>query len=66
LEALAADADKAMVGAMLYRIPQVIDWAAWDAASINKVLRTYWLKVELGSDLRPVRAEWRLPAEYLA
>lgn len=43
-----------------------IDWDAWDAASINKVLRTYWTRIDLDTELRPVRAEWRLPAEYVA
>jgi hypothetical protein len=43
-----------------------IDWQRWDTAAIAKVLRAYWFGVDLGPDLRPIRAEWRLPAEYLA
>lgn len=40
----------------------------WDAppAAINDVLRVYWDHVQLDEQLRPVSAEWRLPAEYVA
>lgn len=43
-----------------------IDWERWDRTAINAVLRTLWEHVELGPDMRPVRAEWRIPAEWLA
>lgn len=46
-------------------VPGGIDWS-WPPESINAVLRTYWYTVELGPDMRPVRADWRLPAEYVA
>lgn len=41
-----------------------LDWS-WPSEAINRVLRAYWHHVELGPDFRPVRAEWRLPAEYV-
>jgi DNA invertase Pin-like site-specific DNA recombinase len=47
-------------------VPQGIDWAGWTPEAVNKVLRTYWHHVELGADVVPVRADWRLPAEYVA
>lgn len=47
-------------------IPQSIDWDAWPPAAINAVLRTYWNAIILGPDLLPVRADWKLPAEYWA
>jgi hypothetical protein len=43
-----------------------IDWERWGAKEINAVLRTYWQFVQLDADLKPVRAEWRLPEEYIA
>lgn len=42
-----------------------IDWERWDPKDINAVLRTYWDHVELNEQMEPVRAEWRLPAEYV-
>jgi hypothetical protein len=50
----------------LVDVPQSIDWTAWSPEHINQVLRTYWSAVELGDDLRPIRADWRLPEEYVA
>jgi DNA invertase Pin-like site-specific DNA recombinase len=47
-------------------VPQQIDWDRWRTADVNAVLRTYWKYVELDRDMRPVRAEWRLPAEWIA
>jgi DNA invertase Pin-like site-specific DNA recombinase len=46
-------------------IPQAIDWERWRAADINAVLRTYWEYIEVDVGMLPVKAEWRLPAEYL-
>ena len=48
----------------LLSVPERIDWARWSVENINAVLRTYWFHVELGDDLRPVRAERRIPDEY--
>jgi DNA invertase Pin-like site-specific DNA recombinase len=50
----------------LLDIPQSIDWEGWTPQAVNAVLRAYWESVELGPDLLPVRAVWRLPAEYVA
>lgn len=47
-------------------LPGAIDWDRWDPPAVNRVLRTLWDHVELGVDMRPVRVEWRIPAEYLA
>ena len=40
----------------------------WDAepVEVNLALRALWEYVELGPGLRPVRAEWYLPPEWLA
>ena len=45
-------------------IPQAIDWT-WEPKAVNEVLRAFWEYVELDADMKPVRAEWRLPSEYL-
>jgi hypothetical protein len=42
-----------------------LDWG-WAAADVNAILRTYWDHIQLNQDMQPVRAEWRLPAEYVA
>jgi len=46
-------------------IPQAIDWDRWEPSDINTVLRTQWQYVELDEAMRPVRAEWRVPAKWL-
>jgi DNA invertase Pin-like site-specific DNA recombinase len=43
-----------------------IDWERTPPDAINAVLRALWESVELGPDMRPVRAAWRLPADYIA
>jgi DNA invertase Pin-like site-specific DNA recombinase len=37
-----------------------IDWS-WEPANVNRILRSMWEYVELGPDLRPIRAEWLVP-----
>ena len=37
-----------------------LDWS-WEPAELNAVLRSLWERVELDANLRPVRAEWRVP-----
>lgn len=49
------DAREAMV-----EIPAAINWT-WEPMAINAVLRAMWEHVQLGADMRPVRAEWRVP-----
>jgi hypothetical protein len=46
-------------------IPQAIDWEGWRPADVNAVLRSYWHHVQLDREMRPTRAEWRLPPEYV-
>jgi hypothetical protein len=41
------------------------DWTA-SAEAVNRSLRALWEFVEMGPDLRPVRAEWRIPAWRVA
>ena len=41
-------------------IPPAIDWT-WSAETINATLRAMWHHVDLGPDLRPIRAEWTVP-----
>jgi len=38
----------------------VIDWM-WDPQDVNRVLRALWERVELGPDLMPIEALWRVP-----
>ncbi|MGV1035373.1 MAG: recombinase family protein [Microbacteriaceae bacterium] len=44
-----------------FMVPFCIDWTA-DVATINDVLRSIWHRVELGPDLHPIRADWKVPA----
>ena len=66
-----ADAIDAELGALeatetAVELPQGIDWDRWDAGAINAVLRSLWQYVQLGPDLLPVEAEWRIPLEWIA
>ena len=59
-----ADAIDAELGALdtreqIVAIP-ALDWSR-DAKDVNAVLRAIWEHVELGADMRPIRAEWRVP-----
>ena len=47
-------------------IPPTIDWEHWEPGAVNTVLRTYWRHVVLGPDMRPIRADWKLPEAYWA
>jgi len=46
---------------LVEELPESIDWEHDPPDAINGVLRTLWEYVELDADLRPVRAEWRVP-----
>jgi DNA invertase Pin-like site-specific DNA recombinase len=50
---------------ILRAIPPHIDWEGWSVEAVNRVLLTFFV-VQLGDDLKPVRAEWHLPPEYVA
>lgn len=41
------------------------DGSTGPSGTRNRVLHTYWRSVQLGPDLRPVAADWKLPTEYL-
>jgi hypothetical protein len=47
----------ALDGIPAYAAIEPIDWT-WPTEKLNRVLRALWRYVELGPDLRPVRAEW--------
>lgn len=70
--ALVADLAAIDARGALVDIPPGIRWTAegdlpaHGPQSINTILRTYWDAVQLGPDLLPIRAEWRLPAEWIA
>ncbi len=42
------------------QLPPTIDWT-WAPDQLNAVLRALWDRVELGEDLMPIRAVWRVP-----
>ena len=46
-------------------IPQEVDWS-WPPDTVNAFLRAIWNHVELGDGLRPLWADWGVPAEYVA
>lgn len=50
----------ALAAVDLVELPS-IDWHTDPHDAVNRVLRALWHHVELGPDLRPVRAEWRVP-----
>lgn len=60
--AAAIDAELATLdaAATIVDIPATIPWGAAPAA-LNAVLRALWGYVELDEQMRPVRAEWRVP-----
>lgn len=41
-------------------IPPAIDWT-WPMEAVNAGLRALWRSIQLGPDLRPVKADWRTP-----
>jgi DNA invertase Pin-like site-specific DNA recombinase len=45
--------------ARIVEVPS-LDWS-WPAPQVNATLRTLWSYIELDKQLRPVRAEWRVP-----
>ena len=59
LAKIAAELAGIEVAAEVAEVP-AIDWAA-EPASVNAVLRALWGRVDLGPDLRPVSAVWRVP-----
>lgn len=61
-----AELDRLEVAELVVDVPAAIDWEGWDRGAVNAVLRALWEYVELDTDMRPVRAEWRLPEEYVA
>lgn len=44
----------------ILEVPPAIDWD-WPPKEINAVLRALWEYVELDAEMRPIRAEWRVP-----
>ena len=42
-------------------VPQAIDWERWAPEDVNQVLRALWSEVRLDAEMRPVKAEWRVP-----
>jgi hypothetical protein len=56
-ERLEALADQAERVTRLVDVPQTIDWTM-RPENLNPALRALWRYVELGRDLRPVKAEW--------
>lgn len=56
--------DEAEVDMAVISVP-AIDWT-WAPGDVNKVLGAYWRAIVLDETMTPVRADWRLPAEYLA
>jgi hypothetical protein len=62
LEALDAMVDVSS----LVDVPQAINWDEWTPGDVNTVLRTYWREIKLDAAMQPVKAEWKIPAEFVA
>jgi hypothetical protein len=55
------DAERAQLTARSAAVTiPALDWA-WPPEKVNAVCRSLWDRIELDADLRPVRAEWRVP-----
>lgn len=62
------DAKRAAHGHCMERdldVPDAIDWQRWAVEDIDRALRSLWNHVELGHDVLPVRAEWRIETRWL-
>jgi hypothetical protein len=59
LSAIADELDRLEAVAGVVEVP-AIDWS-WDPPTLNRVLRGVFRSIRLGTDLRPVDAEWRVP-----
>ena len=46
---------------LVHAVPPRIDWDHWEVEDINRALRAMFLSIQLGPDLLPVEAEWRVP-----
>ena len=59
LLAIASELEWLSVAEELVDVPR-LDWSA-PPADVNRVVRAMWSVIELGTDLRPIRAEWLVP-----
>jgi DNA invertase Pin-like site-specific DNA recombinase len=66
IEALDTRAAAVAVAESIVDVPPAIDWDGWEPRAINTYLRAIWDHVELGPDMRPIRASWQVPEEYVA
>ncbi len=53
--------DRQEAAEVVMAVPDAIDWSTWTPQAINAVLRAMWTYVEMGPDMRPIRAEWTVP-----
>ena len=60
LVTLDAEAEKLAARVHLEQIPATIDWS-WPPSELNAVLRALWDHIQLDVEMRPIRAEWRVP-----
>jgi hypothetical protein len=59
-DAIDAELDRLDAAQIVAAIPPAIDWT-WPPPALSDVLRALWRAVELGPDLRPLRADWTVP-----
>lgn len=60
LLAIADELEDLSAHATVLQLPPAIDWS-WQPRQLNEVLRAVLHHVELGADLVPITAEWRVP-----
>jgi DNA invertase Pin-like site-specific DNA recombinase len=65
LARIAADLVATDVEMEVLDVPR-IDWNRWPPEQVNRVLHTFWNRVELDAALHPIRAEWAIPPEYVS
>lgn len=62
---IAEDIERLSVRETAMAVPSGIDWERTPPKEVNAVLRVYWDHIELDAEMHPIRAAWRLPAEYI-
>jgi hypothetical protein len=62
IKSVTAELDKIEAGVTVREL-RLLNWD-WEPHEINSVLRAMWEYIELGPDMRPVKAVWRIPQEW--
>ena len=53
--------ERLALASSIVNVPPSIDWQRWSPEDINAALRAMWERVQMGPDLLPIEAVWRVP-----